>query len=64
MITVVGLQADLFWTTVTGQVGTEMPFLSIATEMWRGADMYGDELVSVFVLFRVPRLRRGALRDK
>ena len=40
-------EADLFWSTVGGQPSTEMPFISIAAEMWRGMRDCGETLSAI-----------------
>ena len=40
-------EADLAWATTSGKTATEMPFVSIATEMWRGLRDCGEVLREV-----------------
>eukprot|EP00440_Ansanella_granifera_P019137 gb/GFBE01020791.1/.p1 GENE.gb/GFBE01020791.1/~~gb/GFBE01020791.1/.p1 ORF type:complete len:845 (+),score=132.62 gb/GFBE01020791.1/:1-2535(+) len=40
-------EADLWWRTVKNGVGTELPFISIAAEMWRGFRDCGEVLARI-----------------
>lgn len=48
-------EADLAWNTVTGR-NTELPFLSIATEMWRGFRDCGEALAAAAIATGDPEL--------
>lgn len=40
-------EADLFWTTIKGHPDTELPYISIAAEMWRGLRDCGAALQAI-----------------